>query len=84
MGATDQLVASTATTTRGPPQEAEVQIPAEGMLEAEAMTASEAAATTGEDSLAEAGDGHGVAGAAPISRCPYQKNHLFESGFQAF
>jgi hypothetical protein len=62
LGATNQLVASTASTTRGPPQGAEVPIPAKGMLEAEVMPASKVAATTGEDSLAEAGDGHGAAG----------------------
>jgi hypothetical protein len=46
-----------------PPQVAEVPIPAEGMQDVEAMLESEAAATaTGEDSLEEAGAGHGAAG----------------------
>jgi hypothetical protein len=44
--------------------------PAEGMLEAEAMPESEAAATTtGEDSLAEAGVGLGAAGSGILQTC---------------
>ncbi len=55
-------------------------IPAEGMLEVEAMPESEAAATiTGEDSLAEAGDGHGAAGSGipPTRRRPSRKHRFF-------
>jgi hypothetical protein len=75
MGATDQLEASTATTTRGPLQGVEVPIPAEGMPEAEAMPASEATATTGEVNLVEAGDGHGAAGS---ESCPNKPSSIQE------
>jgi hypothetical protein len=61
-GAIGQPEATPATTTRGPPQWAEVLIEAEGMPEAEATAESEAAATIWEVNLAEGGGGHGAAG----------------------
>ncbi len=78
--AADQHGASTTTTTtRGPPQGAEAPIPAEGMQEVEAMLESEAAATaTGEDSLEEAGAGHGAAGRDTLHRIQPESRSIFQ------
>jgi hypothetical protein len=63
-----------------PPQGAEVPTPAEGMQEVEAMLESEAMATaSGEDSLEEAGAGHGAAGRETLHRIQSESRTIFQS-----
>ncbi len=74
------MVSTTTTTTRGPPWGVEASTPAEGMQDVEAMPESEAAATTtGEDSLEEAGAGHGAAGSVILQT--YRRPSRIQSEF---